>query len=68
MKLLHIKDILYRFIRVVLTPFIFLGFLLIGLYFPIAIVCWILTGANSFSKIISLQSSLIIFCWGGEGI
>jgi hypothetical protein len=68
LKALRIYAVIHRFIRVVLTPFIFVGLLLIGLYSPIAGIYWILTGVNTLPMAVNLQNKLIIFCWGGNGV
>lgn len=68
LKALRIYAVIHRFIRVVLTPFIFVGLLLIGLYSPIAGIYWILTGVNTLPMVVNLQNKLIIFCWGGNGV
>jgi len=68
LKALHIYTVIHRLIRVVLTPFIFVGLLLIGLYSPIAGIYWILTGVNTLPMAVNLQNKLIIFCWDGNGI
>ncbi len=68
LKALRIYAVIHRFIRVVLTPFIFVGLLLIGLYSPIAGIYWILTGVNTLPMAVNLENKLIIFCWGGNGV
>jgi succinate dehydrogenase/fumarate reductase cytochrome b subunit len=67
LKAFRIYAIIHRFTRVVLTPFIFVGLILIGLYSLIAGVYWILTGVNTLPMVVNLQNKLIIFCWGGNG-
>jgi hypothetical protein len=68
LKALRIYAAIHRFIRVVLTPFIFVGLLLIGVYSPIAGIYWILTGVDTLPMAVNLQNKLIIFCWGGNGV
>ena len=62
----NIGAVIHRFLRVVLTPFIFVGLFLIGLYSPFAGIYWILTGVNTLPMVIELQNRLIIFCWVGK--
>lgn len=64
LKELRVYAVIHRFIRVVLTPFIFVGLLLIGLYSPIAGIYWILTGVNTLPMAVNLQNKLMTFCWG----
>jgi hypothetical protein len=68
LKALRIYAVIHRFLRVVLTPFIFVGLFLIGLYSPFAGIYWILSGVNTIPNAVKLQNKLIIFCWGGNGV
>lgn len=68
LNVMRICAVMHRCLRVLLTPFIFVGLILFGLISPIACIYWILTGVNILSMALKCQNRLIIFCWGGTGV